>query len=261
MSATGARPLVLVLAGHDPTGGAGVDADRGAIERAGGEARCVVTNRTQQDGRRVFAVEPVALERWTTEADALLTAGGVAAVKTGLLSSAAQVDAVADLVRARRATHGDLPCVVDPVLAASGGEVFLDAAGRARLLERLGDLGAVLTPNVPELGALTGSDGDALASEPQRRIDAARALVERGATAVVVKGGHGHEDPVVDLWVDGEGVARAARPRAIGRSIHGSGCRFAAFLATRLAVGDAPAAALGASGDHLAALIAASPPG
>lgn len=260
MSARGARPpVVLALAGHDPTGGAGVDADAEAIRAAGAEPVCVVTNRTEQDGRRVFGVAPVALEQWCAEARAAFDAHAPAALKTGLVSSAEQVDAIADLVLEQRARRPELVVVVDPVLAASGGEVFLDAAGRARLVARLADLRAVLTPNVPELAALSGADEGALAADPRARVDAARGLLARGAAAVVVKGGHGREDPVVDLWVADAAVERCERRRLVGRGIHGSGCRFASHLAARLALGEGAAAALATSGAFLAARIAAAP--
>jgi hydroxymethylpyrimidine/phosphomethylpyrimidine kinase len=252
---------VLVLAGHDPTGGAGVDADREAVVAAGGVATCVVTNRTDQDGRCVRAVEPVAGASLTSEARRAFTAD-VRAIKTGLLSSAEQVDAVCDLVLRWRAERPDLWVVVDPVLAASGGEVFLDGAGRERLLARLRDLGAVLTPNVLELAALTGTAARVLEADPARREEAARGLLERGARAVCAKGGHGTEDPVVDLVVeratDGSvGIARLARPRLAGRGMHGSGCRYASHLAAGLAAGRPLTRAAEAAGEFLQRLLAA----
>lgn len=253
---------VLVLAGHDPTGGAGVDADREAVLAGGGSVVGVVTNRTDQDGRSVRAVVPVPCARWTDEARRAFSAS-VGAIKTGLLSSAEQVDAMADLVLEWRAERPDLWVVVDPVLAASGGEVFLDGAGRERLLARLCDLGAVLTPNLPELAALAGAPAHALGTDLTRRIEAARVLLERGARAVCVKGGHGTEDPVVDLVVEAPtqqnyGVTHVARPRLVGRSMHGSGCRYASHLAAGLAAGLPLAEAAEAAGVFLQDLLTGS---
>ena len=223
---------LLVLAGKDPSRGAGVDADREAAEHFGVEARLVVTTDTEQDGRRVRSVTPRSPEVWGREARELARAGDV--LKTGLLADAAAVREAARVAR-----EGDFAwVVVDPVLAASGGEVFLDEAGIEVLLTELVPLGVVLTPNVPEAARLTGADPLELAADPAARVACAEGLLERGAGAVLLKGGHGHEDPVQDLCLErGQGPVWACHGRVAGGGLHGSGCRFASAVGALLAGG------------------------
>lgn len=244
-----ARPWLLVLAGHDPTGGAGLDADRRAASVVGVDAECVVTAETEQDGRRVQAVR--ARPAWPEEARAWLRRGP-AAIKTGLLPGAQSVRFAAELASAR----GAVPMVVDPVLAASGGEVFLDEEGIETLRSELISKAVVLTPNLPEAARLVGADADSLASF-ERRLDAARALLELGADAVLLKGGHGAEDPVRDLsWERNAEPRWLEHARVPGAGIHGSGCRFASLLAAGLALGEPLAEAAGRAGEWVCAEIA-----
>ena len=159
--------------------------------------------------------------------------GKGAALKTGLLPGAEHVRAAA-----RIAAELAVPAVVDPVLQASGGEPFLDAAGVEALLAELVPLGVILTPNLPEAACLCGLPLEALAVHPEARVDAARRLLERGARAVVLKGGHGREDPVRDLVLEaGAEPWWQVHARIPGASIHGSGCHHAATLAAVLARG------------------------
>jgi hydroxymethylpyrimidine/phosphomethylpyrimidine kinase len=236
-------PRVLVVAGHDPhdgvTAGAGVDADREAIEAFGGEARCVVTAWTDQRGGVVRALGPRDPGAWLVEARAELCGAPIAAVKSGLLPGAAHVRALA---RFLGELPPGLPVVCDPVLAASSGATFLDAEGRAALLAEIVPRGVVLTPNVPEAAALafaaedSAAAADTLARDPDARIHAARRLVDAGARAVVLTGGHGREDPLRDLVVErGAAPIWLERPRVPGPGLHGSGCRFASALAVGLA--------------------------
>ena len=245
---------VLCLAGHDPSGGAGVDADREALERFGVEAVCVVTARTEQEGGRVRSITPVRCETWWREARRAAEEP-LAALKTGLLCDAEQVRAVVRLL-------GDLeplPVVVDPVLAASGGEPFLDEAGIEALLGELLPCAVVLTPNLREAARLGGFALDELQAVPAARVGAARALLERGAAAVLVKGGHGTEDPVVDLLLEPGGDPLYLTHRRVpGAGLHGSGCRFASALAAGLARGRPLPAAAAEAGAWLAERIAAA---
>lgn len=251
MSAGSRAPLLLAVAGRDPTGGAGLDADREAARAFGVDALLVETADTDQDGRRVSAVRPRAPEDWLAEARAHLAAPRRPdAVKSGLLPGAEHVRALARLAR-----ELDAPLVVDPVLAASGGEPFLDAAGIAALVEELLPAGPVLTPNLPEAARLAGRDPRALASLATR-VEVARELLAAGARAVLLKGGHGAEDPVRDLVLARDEEPRwHAHPRAAGRSLHGSGCRYAAAVAAGLAAGLDLFAAAERAGAWLAELV------
>lgn len=236
------RPRVLVVAGRDSSRGAGVDADRDALADLAVDATYVVTADTDQDDAGVRAVGARDPERWLAEASDALP---VAAVKFGLLPGVAALRAAARLVE----RCGGVPIVVDPVVASSSGFEFLDAAARAILLEELLPAGVILTPNVPELAALTACPPAALARDVEARAAAAAELLARGAAAVVVKGGHGGEDPVVDLVLaPAAAPVRLEHPRLAGARLRGTGCRFASALAARLALGDpVPAAARAAA--------------
>ncbi|MEM7307908.1 MAG: bifunctional hydroxymethylpyrimidine kinase/phosphomethylpyrimidine kinase [Planctomycetota bacterium] len=247
-------PRVLVVAGHDPTGGAGVDADREAIEALGASAACVITARTDQarvgaDRTRVRSLGARDPGAWLAEARAEL-ADPPAAVKLGMLPGAAHVRAAARLLGELPPA---LPRVLDPVLAASGGEVFLDADGIEALLAELLPLAPAVTPNVPEAARLTGLDAAELARDPDARVEAARRLQAAGAGLVVLKGGHGDEDPVRELVLaPGAPPAWAEHPRVRGKGLHGSGCRFASALAAGLAQGLDAVAASARAGELVA---------
>jgi hydroxymethylpyrimidine/phosphomethylpyrimidine kinase len=253
----GARPRVLVVAGHDPSG-AGVDADLDALGTLPVEAVLVVTARTRQDERAVHAIGARDAEAWLAEARAAARAG-VAALKTGLLPGAEHVERAARLVRELRALHGDaLPVVVDPVIAASSGGRFLDAAGVEALRGELIGLGVVVTPNLHEAADLAGVPAAALEHGCAARERAAELLLGLGARAVVIKGGHGSEDPVRDLVAAADGTrAWLEHPRTAGGKVRGSGCRFASVLAGALALGRHLPEAAALAGEHVAGRIAA----
>ena len=221
---------VLVAAGLDPSGGAGLLADAAALAAVGAEAYGVATALTAQGARGAASMEPVPPALLEAQLDALLARGNERprALKTGMLGSAANAALLAD--RFARPPLRPLPLVVDPVLAATSGLPLLDTGGRpplevlAPLLERA----TLLTPNWPELEALAGGrlDGDAEA------VAAARALPAR---AVLVKGGH-REGAPVDLLVRGRRVVRLpGRRRPV--TARGTGCRLASAAAGLLARG------------------------
>lgn len=250
-----------MCAGYDPTGRAGVDADTEAVQAAGARAVTVVTTDTEQGGARVFEIAPRAEPAWEALASDALRRG-VRAVKFGLLARAEAVWAASRIVRAFGAasTGAGSPggwVVVDPVLAATGGERFLDEAGVAALRGELIPAGVILTPNLPELAELAGVRLAGLATDEEARVSAAGRLLELGARAVCVKGGHGGEDPIVDLVCRPGVVHRAARPRLAGPGIRGSGCRFASFLAARGASGDSLEQASARAGEWVARRIEA----
>lgn len=241
---------LLVVAGHDPSfgpdGGAGVDADREAAGRFGLPIVCVVSAWTDQHAGSVRSIGARSPASWLAEARAALRPRPLA-LKAGLLPGAEHVRAFATLVRELGEERERPPVVVDPVFAASGGEPFLDAVGRAVLLDELLPLSVVLTPNLPEAALALGLAPEALA-EREARLRAARELLGRGARAVVLKGGHAADDPVADLVLERGAEPRwCEHPRVPGPGLHGSGCRFATALAALLARGDAlPDAALAA---------------
>ncbi len=245
---------ILVVAGHDPSGGAGVDADRAAAAHFGVEAECVVTAWTDQDGERVRSVEPRAALDWLEEARYALAAP-IGALKSGLLPNAAAVRALATLIGELPREHS-VPVVVDPVLAASGGEPFLDDEGIEAMFAELLPRGVILTPNLPEAARLAGLDLAPLQERSEAREAAARTLLARGARALVVKGGHAADALVRDLVLerDREPVW-LEHARIPGARLHGSGCRFATALAAQLALGTELARATEAAGRWLEELL------
>jgi len=256
-----ARKILLVVAGHDPSG-AGIDADRDALGELELEFAGVVTAHTDQDDRGVRSLGARVPRAWLAEAFGWVLRD-VGAVKFGLLPGAEHVHAARDLVRALRERHGrEFPVIVDPVLAASSGGRFLDAAGVAAFKAELLPERVILTPNLPELAELTNTSLSVLEHALEPRLAAARELLARGAAAVVVKGGHGREAPVRDLVARHDGrFAWLVHERVPGGKLRGSGCRHATRLAAELALGRPLDQAAEAAGVHVAARIAAARPG
>ncbi len=222
------RASVLVLAGLDPSGGAGLLADAEAIRAGGGRPLACATAITVQTTRAVRRFEALPVPLVIEQAVALAEEDGpIAAVKLGMLGSPAIVAAVAELARDGRLAG--VPWVIDPVLRASSGAA-LGAAARA--YDALVAAGAVLTPNVPEAAALADRP---VPEDEASLIACARILVERGARAVIAKGGHLPGEPA-DLVVTAGGVTRLPGVRRAGTR-RGTGCRFASALATALARG------------------------
>ncbi len=224
-------PCVLILAGLDPSGGAGLLADADAVRAAGARPLCVATALTAQTTRRMHGFQPLAPALALQTADALLEEEPIRAIKVGMLGTPAMARAVAELL-ARAA----LPAVVDPVLAASSGAaLFQGGPAAARAAYSLLWVHAVVTPNAPEARVLLDlpeepADVDALEG-------AARELVRRGAKAALVKGGHAAGPEAVDVLCAGDACERLSAPRVAGAGARGTGCRLASALAAGLALG------------------------
>jgi hydroxymethylpyrimidine/phosphomethylpyrimidine kinase len=214
------RPCVLVFAGLDPSGGAGIGADIEAIAAQGAHALPVVTALTVQDHNRVHGVTPVEPALIARQAQALIDSVAIEAVKIGIPGNRANAELIAIVVARLRGARPGLPVVLDPVLASGNG----DALARGDALAALQPLLAVATvvvPNLPESNSL-------------------------GAPAcehVLVTGGHADGDTVVNRWHGPDGVRDWSWPRLPG-AFHGSGCTLASAIAARLALGEPMAAAL-----------------
>lgn len=222
-------PRVLVVAGLDPSGGAGLVADLEALAASGARGWAVAAALTAQGARGARGFEPVSEAMLLAQIDALVDGGErPGAVKTGMLGTAALARALA--ARLAAAPFARVPLVVDPVLAASSGAPLLDAGGVApgEALAPLLARARLATPNLPELAALTGDD----VSGDDAAIRAARRLPSR---AVLVKGGH-REGDAVDLLVESRKVTRLAGRRRPGTA-RGTGCRLASAIAAHLAAG------------------------
>ena len=219
---------VLILAGSDSGGGAGVQADIKAVTMMGGFAATAITAITVQNTLGVHGVHPLPLELIAAQARAVLEDIGTDAVKTGMLGSVEVVETVAALLDEAKA-----PAVVDPVMVAKGGHPLLPDAAVEAVRRLMIPRAALLTPNAPEAEALTGLTVRDI--DGQRR--AGEALLNLGARAVLMKGGHVDGPTVIDLLMtaDGETVLEAER---IGtRHTHGTGCTLASACAAGLALG------------------------
>ena len=219
-------PSALTIAGSDSSAGAGIQADLKTFAARGVYGTSALTAVTAQDTRAVHAVAvlPPAVVR--SQIDAVLADLGADAVKTGMLGSAAVVAAVADAVSA----HAVRRLVVDPILHASGGRALLGRGGVAALGERLLPLAEIVTPNLAEASVLVGFPvRDVRAME-----EAARRLVDAGARAAVVTGGHLAGD-AVDVVFAGGRLVRLRAARVGGPAPHGTGWTFAAAIAAERA--------------------------
>jgi hydroxymethylpyrimidine/phosphomethylpyrimidine kinase len=227
---------VLVIAGTDSSGGAGLTRDVAALAHFGSAALAAVTAVTAQTDARVAAVEVLAPQLVRAQIASAFATGRVRAIKTGMLATRATVEAVA----AEIAAAPPVPLVVDPVLTATSGAELLDTGGRTALLELLLPRAALLTPNIPEAAALLGARPG---SSEEELLAQARALCQRGAAAVLMKGGHAGGALAIDWLVRRDGsVQRLAAPR-LERDLRGTGCALASACAAGLAAGlELPAA-------------------
>jgi hydroxymethylpyrimidine kinase/phosphomethylpyrimidine kinase len=227
-----------------------------------------VTAITAQDTRGVHAAYELPPALVAAQIDAVFGDLGVDGVKIGMLASAPIVEAVAERLaaygagRAARAGQAGPPVVLDPVMVAKSGDSLLASEAVAALAERLLPIATVVTPNLPEARRLTGLGGES----EEERAAAARALAAAGARggdrgpAVLLKGGHGAGDEVVDLLWDGERLHRFAAPRIATTSDHGTGCTLSSALAVQLAAGRPLAEAVARAIDYLRGALAAAFP-
>lgn len=221
-------PVALTIAGSDSGGGAGIQADLKTFAALGVHGTSAVTAITAQNTVTVTAIEEVPVSAIRAQIDAVVSDLRPAAAKTGMLSSAAIIEAVAERLRRHRLAT----LVVDPVMVAKGGARLLREDAVQALRTHLLPLAAVLTPNLPEAEVLLGRSIASLA-EMER---AARDLVGLGARGAVVKGGHAEGEPV-DVFFDGERIRRLLGHRVETKNTHGSGCVFSAAIAAGLARG------------------------
>lgn len=241
-------PRVLIVAGSDSSGGAGIQADIKTVTMLGGYAATAVAAVTVQDTTGVSAVFPVPADIVAAQIRAVLGDIGADAVKTGMLADAATVIAVADALAGCAA-----PLVVDPVMVAKGGAELVGAEAVAAMVERLLPLAAVITPNIPELEVLSGRR---IARE-RDAVAAGRSLVMRGvARAVLVKGGHleggaldAHE--IADWLVTDTAEHRFTSVRQVTRHTHGTGCTLASAIAAQLCRGLSVPEACVAAADYV----------
>ncbi len=219
---------VLIVAGSDSGGGAGIQADLKTVTALGAFGATAITALTAQNTRGVFGVFPVPPAFIAQQMGLVLEDIGADVIKTGMLHSAEVIEVVAD-VHERLAK--DVPLVVDPVMVAKGGAQLLLPEARDALIGRLLPRAALITPNVPEAEVLSGQTIDGVSA--MRRV--AEKLLALGPAAVLLKGGHLEGPKVTDVLVTAEGERIFEDDRIETRSTHGTGCTLASAIAAGIA--------------------------
>ncbi len=221
---------VLIIAGSDSGGGAGIQADIKTVTALAGYAATVITALTVQDTRDVYAVHEVPADIVRQQIDVVLADIGADCIKTGMLHRKEVIEAVADALADKAA---DISLVADPVMVAKGGARLLDPSTIEVLKTRLVARATVLTPNIPEAEVLTGMT----IRNVDEMVEAAHALVALGPHAVLVKGGHLTGDTLSDVLLSDGEVEVLSGPRIDTRHTHGTGCTLASAIATGIAQG------------------------
>jgi hydroxymethylpyrimidine/phosphomethylpyrimidine kinase len=220
-------PVALTIAGSDSSGGAGIQADLKTFHAFGVFGTTAVTAVTAQDTRGVRAVHSVPIDLVRLQIEMVIDDLKPAAIKSGMLATRGLVEAVADVLR----RHPPRAYVLDPVMVATSGDRLLESDAVAAIRDQLLPTTSVVTPNSEEAAILTGRATDTVA----RLGDAARALVDLGAGAALVKGGHLDGTTVVDVLWDGSNETVWRHPRIDTRHTHGTGCTLSAALAAGFA--------------------------
>ena len=224
------RGRVLIVAGSDSGGGAGIQADIKTVTMLDAYAATAVTALTAQNTEGVFGVLPIPPDFVRLQIEIVLDDIGADAVKTGMLHDTAVIESVAGVLQERA---GRVPLVVDPVMAAKGGARLIDPDAVETLKRLLIARATVLTPNLPEAEILCGGAiGDVGAMRA-----AGESLLALGCRAVLVKGGHLPGDIVTDVLVTAAGSKMWESPRIASRHTHGTGCTLASAIAAGLAQG------------------------
>ncbi len=228
------RACVLVFAGHDPSGGAGIQADIEAIAAQGAHALPIITALTVQDNNQVYAVHPIASSIIEAQARALISCMPIRAVKLGIVGHRENAEVIASLIdelqQQKRFENRDLPIVLDTVLGSGRGNLLsLDDACFA--MAPLIDRASLLTPNLPELAKLA----------PHGLTSAQKAMSLLGGSCrdVLLKGGHADDEVVINRWFSSDHPQQEVQwswPR-LAAQFHGSGCTLAAAISAHLALG------------------------
>jgi hydroxymethylpyrimidine/phosphomethylpyrimidine kinase len=243
--------IALTIAGSDSGAGAGIQADLKTFAALGVYGTSALTAVTAQNSLGVTMTEALPADLVTAQIEAVVSDFGVHAAKTGMLPNAAIVEAVCAAVR-----DLDIPMlVVDPVMIAKSGDRLVDDEALAVMKAELVGLAFLVTPNIPEAEALTNIE---IRTDDDRK-EAARRIVEMGATAVVVKGGHLPSPVITDLLLHEDEFVEFRQPRVPGVHTHGTGCTFAAAITSHLARGHDLRMAVEGAQHYVAAAIRHAP--
>lgn len=223
---------VLIIAGSDSGGGAGIQADIKTVTALGGYGATAITALTAQNTQGITRILPLEPDFVAEQIRQILTDIGADCIKTGMLHSATVIEAVADTLEDLAPS---IPLLIDPVMVAKGGARLLDREAIALLKQRLLPQASLITPNLPEAEALTGLT----VRTPAAMQRAAIALLELGPAAVLLKGGHLPGNSLYDLLLTQDYQKSLPSQRILTRHTHGTGCTLASAIATGLAQGQA----------------------
>lgn len=229
--------VALTIAGSDPSGGAGIQADLKTFAALGVHGAAVLAALTAQNTHEVRGVHAVPPSFIAAQIEAVFDDLEVAATKVGMLGGAAAIGAVAERLRARAARN----IVLDPVMVSKSGARLLEPDAIGVLTSALVPLARVLTPNLPEAAVLLACDEASVLGNPRR---ACEGLLALGCSAVVLKGGHSGGSASNDLFFDGAEFSTLEAQRVETANTHGTGCTFSAAIAAELARGATPLAAV-----------------
>ncbi len=219
---------VLIVAGSDSGGGAGIQADIKTVTALGGYAMTAITALTAQTTEGVFGIHEVPADFVAQQMQLVLGDLGADCIKIGMLHRPDIIEAVCTVLTEAAA---GVPVVLDPVMIAKGGHPLLNPDATAVLIRRLVPMATVLTPNLPEAAALAGVEDDL---EPSAL---AAMLLALGPGAVLLKGGHGTGERIVDVLADAGGIETFESDRLATTSTHGTGCTLASAIAVSIAQG------------------------
>ena len=246
------RGRVLIVAGSDSGGGAGIQADIKAVTMLDAFAATAITALTAQNTEGVFGIMPVMPDFIRQQMEVVLDDIGADAIKTGMLHDMAVIETVAAVL----AERGDrIPLVVDPVMVAKGGAKLIESGAIDALKRLLAARAAVLTPNLPEAEILSGETIDTVAAMQR----AAEALLRLGCRSVLLKGGHLPGDTVTDVLATEAGFRVWENPRIDSRHTHGTGCTLASAIAAGIAQGLAIEDAIERARNYVMRAIASAP--
>jgi len=244
---------VLIVAGSDSGGGAGIQADIKAVTALGGFAMTAITALTAQNTQRVFGIHDVPAEFLADQMRVVLEDLGADCIKIGMLHRPDIIDVVCNTLDELAA---DVPVVVDPVMVAKGGASLLASEAMEALATKMVPRATILTPNLPEAEALAGREGAGV----DQAEDLARALMEFGPKSVLLKGGHREDAEVMDLLMLADGSSeRFISPRIETVHTHGTGCTLASSIAAGIAQGMDLSSAVARARDYVLEAIRTAP--
>ena len=218
---------VLIIAGSDSGGGAGIQGDIKTVTCLGGYAATAITALTAQNTQGVFAIHDVPEDFIAQQIKLVLDDIGADVFKTGMLNKASVINVVADIIPA----YQNIPLVLDPVMFAKGGAALLEQAALTILKSRLIPLAAIITPNIPEAEYLSGMT----IKTTQDMRSAAKKILALGCKSILLKGGHLEGEIVTDLLLTADGETVFEQPRVGSKNTHGTGCTLASAIATGIA--------------------------